>query len=214
MEVGDWKLRRLGQAAGFAQDEFDLVDDVGGLGRVRFVAFVDGAIADVYQGVKRTDAEESQFEAQSLLEVLVGVAGSVGAHQFTQGEFVEGLPAADLFLGLDEFLLACRRGLAEQLVVQFDQQVFQGARGGLHGLGVVLLGQQSLGFGQGLNVVHQSNLDWNIWSLAADSRSQFAQHVAPLAIQNQFAYFGRFDSTRQVVIVQGQVNHAVRVRGA
>lgn len=47
-----------------------------------------------------------------------------------------------------------RGRLAQQVVVEVNQQMFQGAGRRLHGLGVVFLLQQGLGFGQGLRVVH------------------------------------------------------------
>jgi hypothetical protein len=105
-------LDRLGQAAGFAQDEFDLVDDVGGFGRIGLVAFVHGAVADLDQWGQGVDIEEGQVQAQGRVQILVGAAGALDAHQLAQRELGQGLAAADLFLGLDELFLAGGRGLA------------------------------------------------------------------------------------------------------
>ena len=67
---------------------------------------------------------------------------AVDTYQFSQGEPTEGLSAANFLLGFDELLLTSRGGLAKQLIVQLHQQMLEGAGGGLHRLGAVLLPEQ------------------------------------------------------------------------
>ena len=115
---------------------------------------MDGFVADVHQRRQGVRVEVGQLVAQGFGQVLARPAGAIDAHQLAQRQLVEGLPAADLLLRLDELFLPRRRRLAEQLVVQLDQQALQRAGGGLDGLGVVFLLEEGFGFGQGLRIVH------------------------------------------------------------
>ena len=153
--------RRGGMLAGLAQDQLDLVDDVGRLGGIGLVPLVDGAVADVDERVERGHVEVDRRPAQHLRQVLVRPAGAVDADQLAQRELVERLPAADLLLGLDQLSLPRGRGGAQELVVELDQQVLQGACGGLDGLGGVALFEEGLGFERVLRVVHVDSIQ--VW---------------------------------------------------